>query len=73
MIDVKVTNSKLLDRGVGIVAQFAKCDRDMAKKAILKAIHECDELPESIANQVRLEITVFIIKATISSNVQLNV
>ena len=58
MIDVKVTNSKLLDRGVGIVAQFATCDRDTAKKAILKAIHECDELSESITNQVWLVVTV---------------
>ena len=52
MIDVKVTNSKLLERGLTIVEEFANCDRKTAKLAVLKAIHETDDISEDVQKQV---------------------
>jgi hypothetical protein len=61
MIDVKVTNSKLLYRGIGIVQEFAKCDEATARKCVLKTVHNVDELSEDLAAQ---QDSVHIIKAT---------
>jgi len=55
MIDVKVTNSKLLERGLTIVEEFANCNRQRAKECVLKAIYKLDDVPENISNQVRFE------------------
>jgi len=49
MIDVKVSNSKLLERGTGIVETFACCSKDVAFRSILKVIHGIDELSGSDA------------------------
>ena len=47
MIDVKVSNSKLLERGTGIVETFASCSKDVAFRSILRVIHGVDELSGS--------------------------
>ena len=39
MIDVRVSNDKLLHRAAGIVAELASCDSDLAMDAVLRAIH----------------------------------
>ena len=53
MIDVKLTNSKLLERGTLIVQDFTNVDYDSAKKAILRSIHESDQLDLDIASKVK--------------------
>lgn len=55
MIDVKVTNSKLLERGLTIVEEFANCNRLVAKASVLCAIHELDNVPEDISKQVGVQ------------------
>jgi hypothetical protein len=52
MIDVKVSNSKLFERGLLIVQEFGKCSREEAKSSILKSIYETDHLTQDISDQV---------------------
>jgi len=66
MIDVKVSNSKLLERGTGIVETFACCSKDVAFRSILKVIHGIDELSDTILNR---EETFHIKKATPMNNI----
>jgi len=52
MIDVKLTNSKLLERGTLIVSDFANVAYEAAKVAVLRSIHELDELDETTASKL---------------------
>ena len=67
MIDVKLTNSKLIDRGTLIVkgtsqpaypeflsfSDFCNCDYDKAREAILKSIHSTDSVTDEVKSKVR--------------------
>ena len=67
MIDVKLTNSKLIDRGTLIVKgtsqltyfltivflDFSNCDYDKAREAILKSIHSTDSVTDEIKSKVK--------------------
>ena len=67
MIDVKLTNSKLIDRGTLIVKgtsqptypltffvlDFSNCDYDKAREAILKSIHSADSVTDEIKSKVK--------------------
>ena len=52
MIDVKLTNSKLLERGTLIVQDFTNVEYDSAKMAILRSIHESDQVDLDITSKV---------------------
>lgn len=51
MIDVKLTNSKLIDRGTLIVKDFCNCDYDKAREAILKSIHSTDSVTDEVKSK----------------------
>ena len=53
MIDVKLTNSKLLERGTLIVQDFTNVEYDSAKMAILRSIHESDQVDLDITSKVQ--------------------
>ena len=42
MIDVRVSNDKLLHRAGGIVAELASCSQEAAHRSVLRAVHELD-------------------------------
>ena len=48
MIDLKLTNKKLFERGIRIVVQFAKVSSDEARESLLKSIYRKDKLSSSV-------------------------
>ena len=60
MIDLKLTNKKLFERGVRIVAQFANVSSEKAKDSLLKSIYRQDELNSTI---VGVDVSVHVKKA----------
>ncbi|XP_033123657.1 glucokinase regulatory protein-like isoform X2 [Anneissia japonica] len=48
MVDMKLSNSKLLNRGIGIVEKLSQCSREVAEESVLKSIYEIDKLPADI-------------------------
>ncbi|XP_071952589.1 glucokinase regulatory protein-like [Antedon mediterranea] len=48
MVDMKLNNSKLFNRGINIVQRLGGCSKKVATDAILKSIYQTDHLPEGI-------------------------
>ncbi|KAL2098835.1 hypothetical protein ACEWY4_005315 [Coilia grayii] len=49
MIDLKVTNSKLYRRAIGILQRFTGCSWMQGERALLKALYRVEELSEEMA------------------------
>ena len=52
MIDVKLTNAKLLERGTLIVADFAGTNYEKSREAVLRSIHKVDSLTDELKGAV---------------------
>ena len=50
ILDVRISNNKILHRAIGIVAACAKVTEREARLAILKAAHNCDTLTQDVVN-----------------------
>ncbi|CAD5113635.1 DgyrCDS2797 [Dimorphilus gyrociliatus] len=61
MIDVRVSNNKLFFRSLNLIKTFGKCNDEMAKECLLKAIYEVNSLNQEILS---LPISSHIEKAT---------
>ncbi|XP_063967965.1 glucokinase regulatory protein-like [Lytechinus pictus] len=44
MVDLRLSNSKLLDRGIGIVSRCAGCSKEIARDAVMRAIYMTDDI-----------------------------
>ncbi|XP_041484904.1 glucokinase regulatory protein-like [Lytechinus variegatus] len=44
MVDLRLSNSKLLDRGIGIVSRCAHCSKEVARDAVMRAIYMTDDI-----------------------------
>ncbi|XP_030839214.1 glucokinase regulatory protein isoform X1 [Strongylocentrotus purpuratus] len=44
MVDLKLSNSKLLERGIGIVSRCAECSKEFARDAVMRAIYRTDDI-----------------------------
>ncbi|XP_072017451.1 glucokinase regulatory protein-like [Amphiura filiformis] len=48
MVDLKLSNSKLFHRGIGIVQRFAKCSHEVARLSILRALYGTDDITQEV-------------------------
>lgn len=52
MVDLRLSNSKLLERGIGIVERLAKCSKENAEDAVMRSIYRKDDIPSLVDTPV---------------------